>query len=371
MSKENNESAHGPFGKKELNVYPALQGQVERLKPKPDLFGPETKKYEKEKRIMLMEKEHELASLSGKLPEWISPEGQYLAQTVWLAVTEKATLPRSERDMEIQHACGPIGVLASAVAKSEKYQEPKLEVHLTACPSYLDDEDWRKEQNNQNPIFVYKDVNWKLIEHLKQWVDSIKAVDASGSLVSKIYLHTPGPVDLVYVNRFPGLFGILGNLKGQKSAEVHWGQMEAIAKYCGLSLVSDVGYIIAEAFRMRIDMGKMAQRIEEVDVIKFVQSRYVNDAYIRWGAQAISVLEVFYLGSVVGYGNLSGSFSLDNSDSLKLYINCEEGWSPETFAGAKTGVDFRHILRDFGFHLPLLIGAIRTPWAGREKYDQK
>ena len=160
MSKENGVGAHGPFGKGEFNVLSALSNQVDSLKPKADLFGPKAKRIEIERKSMLMEKEHELSSLSGKLPEWISPEGQYLAQMAWLALTTKASLPRSARDIEIRHIHGPIGVLASAMAKSEKYQEPKLEIHLTACPSYLDGHDWEKASTTSNPIFVYQHIDW-------------------------------------------------------------------------------------------------------------------------------------------------------------------------------------------------------------------
>lgn len=366
MGKENNTSAHGPFGKGEFNVYSTLKNQVDRLMPKADLFGPEAKKFEKEKRAVLAEKEHELSSLSEKLPEWISPAGQYLAQMAWLVLTEKAALPRSARAGEVQHIYGPIGVLASAMAKSEAYQEPKLEIHLTACPSYINENDWKEESTSPDPVFVYKHINWKKIKDFCDWIGSLETTNNNNKLIKGIYLHSPGPTDLAYVDRFPGLFGIFGNLKGHKSAEVHWGQMEEIAKYCGLPLVSDVDYLLSEAFRLGVDMEKITQCIEERDAAKFVQSRYIYDAYVKWGAKAKSVLEIFYLGSIIGYGNPEASFSPDSPDLLKLYINCEEGWSPETFAGAKTGVDFRHLLKDKGFHLALLIGSIQTPWAGKE-----
>ena len=102
-------------------------------------------------------------------------------------------------------------------------------------------------------------------------------------------------------------------------------------------------------------------------VAKFTLIKFGQDAYVKWGENVRSVLEVFYVGSVVGYGNPEASFDYDNPEPLKLFVNCETG-GPITFAGGKTGVDFRHMFKDLGFHLALLIGshAIRTPWMGKE-----
>jgi len=66
----------------------------------------------------------------------------------------------------------------------------------------------------------------------------------------------------------------------------------------------------------------------------------------------------------MAYGNHESVFDLNNSAPIKLYLNCEEKNGPETFAGAYTGVDVRHILAKYGYHLPLLVAdnRLRTPW---------
>ena len=202
------------------------------------------------------------------------------------------------------------------------------------------------------------------IETLNDWTISLTAADPERALIKGVCLHTPSPADLEHATTFPGLFGIFGQPNGKASAEAHWTQMREIAEHCNLSLASDVDYLISESNRFGLDLARLALEVE--DEVKFMQSQYIYDAYTKWGANPKAVLDLFYVGSVIGYGNYEAAFSLDNLDPLKLYVNCEEGWSPETFAGSKIGIDFRHLFGSLGFHMALLISTIKTPWARKE-----
>ena len=320
---------------------------------------------------MTPEKEFELKVINKKMPEWVTAEGRRLGHEAWLAIRNKTSLPRALVDKEIPHDFGPIATLAAAVSKSELYQEPKLEIHLTACPSYLDEIDWEKALIGSTQEFVYESINWMKVKVLADWVSQIWSADKEGKLIRGIYLHTPGPDDLDYASMYPGFFGIFSKPDGMYSCKKHWAQMESISGACNMSLVADVTYIKAVTSWMGVDLKTLMKRMERSKLNKFINSQYIHDAYIRWGQRAEDVLELFYVGSVVGYGNREVAFSIDNPDPLKLYINCEEGWSPETFAGAKTGLDLRHLFGEVGLHLALLISdhSIRTPWSGKTNYE--
>lgn len=310
-------------------------------------------------------RECELNVLAKFLPEWISSDGKFVAETSWLAITEESDVPKSERDKELTHPYGPLKIVATAMTKSEKYKMPKLEIHLTACPSYLGSEDWVKQAVVEKPIYIYENILWNKVQHLKKWINEIKLNDPMHKLVSNIYLHSPSPADLDYKDNFPGLFGIFGKPDGAISAVKHWNQMQEIANYCGITMSADVGYILTEIEKNGVNLLEIMNGLGKEDVAKFVSSKYIEDAYTKWGADPRMVLAMFYVGSIIGYGNRVESFSLENDKPLKLFVNCEEGWSPETFAGKKVGVDFRHLLENKGFHLGLLIGEVRTPWSGK------
>ena len=138
-----------------------------------------------------------------------------------------------------------------------------MEIHLTACPSYLDDTDWEKTLRLPDPIFVYEYVNWLKIRRLDDWISQVQMADKDNKLIRGICLHTPGPEDLLYTNLYPG-FLAFSKPQGFESCVKHWAQMQVIAQSCKIDLLPDVSYIMGAANKMRIDLGTLVEGMEEV-----------------------------------------------------------------------------------------------------------
>ncbi len=303
---------------------------------------------------------HELKILKNNVPQSEWEQGQLL----WLALNHFCFLPGKLHDEEVNHNFGTVKALAAGISKSKLYEQPMLEIHATACPSYLNGSDWNT-LGKETGIYVYQNIKAEKLAALKEFAASLSGF---GAYLKGVYLHTPAPQDLQSCGDLSACFGIFNQGEaGKNSMGIHWQQMnKIISQLPGFSLQPDVSYIsqymnpnFFDQF-MKTDLGRAAWE-------SFNKSTYINDAYKQWGVPVEAALKAFYLGTIFAYGNHQSAFNPQNQQALKLYLNLEEKQSPYTFAGQSTGVDFRHLLADYGYHLPLLIGqwAINSPWAER------
>lgn len=289
---------------------------------------------------------------------------------LWLTLRSRSSLP-SDKDYstnELNDSFGIFGVVVAGMMKSVAQQRPMIEVHATVCPSYPDDDDWPSMA--PTGVYIYQQINERKVSEVSLFVDSL--FQQTSQALAGFFLHTPAPEDRE--GDFSRAFGILGekNKKhGIDSLELHWKQMEDIAEQLSpsVTLMPDLSYI-----RSFIDEDEALRLMSEDPSVtkakgKFERSDYVQRAYRNWGCDLNAIFGGLYLGTIFAYGNNEEAFSLDSDTPVKIHANLEEGDSPQTFAGKRIGVDFRHLLSHEGHHLALLSAdsALQSPWA--KKYE--
>lgn len=313
----------------------------------------ETKKLCKEK----LQLEFELNILYQSLPAELQRE----AANLWLTLRKFMDIPKvGDPYQEIKHPFGPVKTFATGLLKSIKYSQPKLELHGTVCPNYIPKELWRTGHSDicTNNIVPAKLANLRTLTEALQ--------PFSGKYYHELLFHTPSPFDrgCDFCDHMEESVLKVDNGHGQ--LEDHWQMMQKLTlQVPGLKVVPDLPYLTK--FFNKEKAEKLMQSDQQLQDAfkKFISSQYVNNAYLQWGpVSKFSIWAGLYLGTVIAYGNHESVFDLNNPVPVKLYLNCEEKNGPETFAGAYTGVDVRHILAKYGYHLPLLVAdySLRTPW---------
>lgn len=285
---------------------------------------------------------------------------------LWLAIRSGFNLP-SDRDYssgELYSSTSTVGTVTAGVVKSIRHQRPMIEIHGTVCPSYPDDSDWREME--PTGVYIYQEVNEPKVKKVADFMDSLLHY-GSLDVIRDSVLHTPAPEDRN--SSFSESFGIFreGNMKqGVDSLKLHWQQMEEIvSRLPALALDSDLAFIDQHVTRKETDQLLAEDLVISQAYRAFIESDYTQRAYANWGCDLRAIFGGLYLGTVIAYGNLEEDLKIDNDVPLKLNLNFEEGDSPETFAGKRIGVDFRHLLASRGHHLALLAAdpVLQSPWA--------
>lgn len=284
------------------------------------------------------------------------------AAAFWLKLRSYLAIPASGINEETRHPFGPLATVAAGIAKTYAHGKPGLELHATACPSYLESYDW-DIVGKTTGVYVYQRLKQTKLEHLTDFTGRLRPFD--GGFFEQIKIHTPAPEDLKDGD-FTGSFGIFHQGEaGKKSMQVHWEQMKKVETLVpGVEVVPDLDYVRRFLSQRDVDNLLQDSRVSKA-LVKLKQSAYIQSAYEQWGSKVDDVFGGFYLGSVVAYGNNETKFDVSSPEPLKVYLNLEEGRSPETFAGKSVGVDFRHLLAASGHHLSLLIAdpKLKSPWA--------
>jgi len=288
------------------------------------------------------------------------------AKKLWLTLRSRFNLP-SDKDYssgELGSPVGTVNTVAVGVIKSIKHQQPMIEIHATVCPSYPDRSDWKEME--PTGVYIYQKVNQKKVENVADFKDRL--LHNGHDTIRNLVFHTPAPKDRE--GSFSGSFGIFqkSNMKrGVDSLELHWQQMESItAQLFPWQLGPDLAFIEQHINREETDkLIRVDPQIAQA-YLGFKENDYTQRAYAEWGCDLGAVFGGLYLGTVVAYGNREENLQPDNGEPLKLNLNFEEGDSPQTFAGKRMGVDFRHLLANQGgYHLALLAAdpALQSPWA--------
>jgi len=313
----------------------------------------EAKRLQKEK----LQLEFELNILCQSLPKELLLESVNL----WLSLRKFMDIPKvGDPYQEIKHPFGPVKTFAVGLLKSIKYGQPKLELHGTVCPNYIPKELWGTGHSDicTNHIVPAKLTNLQIFTGVLQ--------PFSGKYYDELLFHTPSPFDrdCDFCDHMEE--SVLKVKNGQDQLGDHWQMMQNLAQQVpGLKIVPDLPYLTE--FLNKEKAEELMQNDQQLQNAfkEFINSQYVYYAYLQWGPiSKFSIWAGLYLGTVMAYGNHESVFDLNNSAPIKLYLNCEEKNGPETFAGAYTGVDVRHILAKYGYHLPLLVAdnRLRTPW---------
>lgn len=278
---------------------------------------------------------------------------------LWLGLRTFTQLPEKNIDVEIKHPQGPVATVATGFVKSYVHQRPMLELHGTNCPSYLGREEW-ETIGASTGIYVHQQLDSKKVELLKRRTELLECFDST--FHDGLQIHTASPDD-------GGDFQAIDGYLNRESKVAHWAMMKTVEEQVpGLTVLPDLQYV--RQFTTQADVDKMLldEQMEGVYSV-FSRSNFIQQAYVSWGIDPKPVFGGIYIGSVRAYGNQESAFNLQAPLPLKVYINLEEKDSPESFAGRRTDVDFRHLLKDQGYHLSLLTGidSIRSPWAKKEK----
>ena len=292
------------------------------------------------------------------------------AKKLWLTLRSRCNLP-SDKDYSTHELNDPfsiIGVVIVGIMKSVVQQRPMIEVHATVCPSYPDTYDWPSMA--ETGVYIYQQVNERKVSNVSAFVHSL--FQQTPQALTGFVLHTSAPEDRE--GDFSQAFGILSrkNKKhGIDSLELHWEQMQGIVGRLApsVTLMPDLAYI-----RNFIDEDETRRYMSEDSRVAkakglFDRSDYVDRAYRNWGCDVDAVFSGLYLGTVVAYGNNEEAFASDNNAPVKIHVNLEEGDSPQTFAGKRIGVDFRHLLSHQRQHLALLSAdsVVQSPWAKKHE----
>jgi len=304
--------------------------------------------------------EFELRVIHKSVPEEIWVE----ADNLWLSIRKFMDIPKvGDISQEIKHPFGPVNAFANGLIKSLHFGRPMLELHATACPSYVPFEQWEKQGLTGSEIAAGKIIPG-IIEALQKVTGWLAPY--AGKYFDKLTVHTPSPADrgCDFCNHMEE--HVLMPKNGHDQLANHWVKMQELIKLVpGMELAADLPYLTQ--FLTKEGAEKlMAQDLQLTAAFEqFITSRYVYDSYLRWGpVNKLSIFCGLYLGTVMAYGNHESVFNINNPAPVKLYFNFEEHNGPETFAGLMTGVDVRHILAEYGYHLPLLVAdhRLRTPW---------
>ncbi|MFH0943362.1 MAG: hypothetical protein V1810_04265 [Candidatus Beckwithbacteria bacterium] len=302
---------------------------------------------------------HELKTLSQNIPKSEWEQGQLL----WLTLNHFVSLPDIFHDQEVNHDYGTVKALATGISKSVLHQQPMLELHGTACPSYVPFEQWQAQGLSGAEIASGQLIQ-KKIDNLQTLTAGLASY--SGKYFTDLLIHTPSPADrnCDFCDHMEE--SMLEIKNGNDQLAKHWQMMQNLATQVkGLQVVSDLPYLTQYFSDKQAQEWLTEDQQLQAAYDKFITSRYIYDCYLQWGkVNKFSIFCGLYLGTVVAYGNHVNAFDLTNSDPVKLYLNFEEHHGPETFAGLMTGVDVRHILKNYGYHLPLLVAdqRLRTPW---------
>lgn len=314
------------------------------------------------KELQLIEKqlEFELRTLDTLLP----PELVLEATNLWFTIRKFSNIPEvGDAYSEIKHPFGPVKAFAVGLLKSLKYGQPMLELHGTACPSYVPFEQWRRQGLTGSEIATKKIIPGT-VESLQKVTEWLKPY--SGKYFQVLLIHTPSPFDrdCDFADHMEAHVLIPQN--GHDQLAAHWLKMLELAEQVpGMDLAVDLPFIAKHFSQSQAE--KLLQKDQQLKAAfhQFINSQYVADAYLQWGqVNKLSIFCGLYLGTIMAYGNHESAFNLKNNLPVKLYMNFEEHHGPETFAGLMTGVDERHILAKYGYHLPLLVAdhRLRTPW---------
>lgn len=295
----------------------------------------------------------ECNTLEALLPDELKCAGK----NFWKVLRNFTYIPKvGGQANEIRHQFGPLKAFAAGIIKSFQYGKPMLELHGTACPSYLPFTSGQTE--TRIAVDSHKKEALYGLSQLTHQLDPFY-----GRFINGLSIHTPSPADIDC--DFSGHMSLLTTENGRSQLQQHWQKMKELEKMIGgLNITVDLPYLTANfSMAKAIKWWESSKDISDA-FIKFMTSHYAHDAYFQWGSKPEDVFFGLYLGTVVAYGNHESVFDLDNPDRVKLYLNFEENNGPETFAGSLTGVDVRHILAEYGYHLPLLAAYpwLRTPW---------
>lgn len=315
-----------------------------------------------DKELKLTEKqlEYELRTLHGLLPSELVPE----AVNLWLTIRKFTDIPEvGDAYEEIKHPFGPVKAFAVGLLKSVKYGQPLLELHGTACPSYVPFEQWEKQGLTGSEIATKKIISGIIngLQKVAGWL-----APYNGKYFDGLTIHTPSPSDRDCDFSDHMEAHVLVPQDGHDQLAAHWLKMQELAgQVLGMDLAVDLPFIAKHFSQSQAE--KLLQKDWQLNSAfhQFINSKYVADAYLQWGkVNKLSIFCGLYLGTVFAYGNHESAFNLKNNLPVKLYMNFEEHNGPETFAGLMTGVDVRHILAKYGYHLPLLVAdyRLRTPW---------